>query len=112
MVTKRCCLLVRYQENRQGYFASPKGATGQVHTLSVLQTVYIFHDCFLLPDTLSIMPNDDKHVRTSGARYSWSSSSEACTVKLDHTRSLIQYCLTFKISLIEKCLSAGLQNVY
>ena len=30
-----CCLLIRYQENCHSHFASPKGAAGQVHTLSV-----------------------------------------------------------------------------
>ena len=34
--TKRCCLLLMYQENRHSHFASPKGATDQVHTLSAL----------------------------------------------------------------------------
>ena len=28
--TKRCCLLLLYQENRHSHFASPKGATHQV----------------------------------------------------------------------------------
>ena len=37
MDTKRCCLLIRYQENCHSQFASPTGATGQVHTLSALR---------------------------------------------------------------------------
>ena len=30
-------LLLRYQENCHSHFASPKGATGQVHTLSAFR---------------------------------------------------------------------------
>ena len=35
--TKRCCLLLWYQVNRHSHFASPKGATDQVHTLLALR---------------------------------------------------------------------------
>ena len=38
--TKRCYLLLRHQKNHHSHFVSPKGATGQVHTLSALRLKY------------------------------------------------------------------------
>ena len=85
--------IIRVSGNRHSHFASPKGATGQVHTLSAL---YISHDRYP-PDALrstkqlrlSILPKDTNTLALGSN--SRSSDPESCTVPLDHTRSQMVY---------------------